>query len=155
MLLSHQDVESLSQTTYVMMRWETVKCFANVNYLYYTEPGYHNFTIQSQKDQTPGSQADHPSIFPSSSFIHIQSSGRKAEQRAAPCRGKGQQVRKPLPSCVARDNFISFSGPQSPNPERGLFLDEINKSSYSSPCNQITWETYKMQIPRPLVGIHF
>lgn len=116
---------------------------------------YHNYTIQPQKDQTPGSQADHPSIFPSSSFIHRQSPGRKAEQRAAPCHGKGQQVRKPLPCCVGRDNFISFSSPRSPNPERRLFLDEINKSSYSSPCNQITWETYKMQIPRSLVGIHF
>ena len=136
-----------------MMRWEAVKCFANVNYLYYTEPGYHNFRIQSQKDQTPGSQADHPSIFPSSSFIHIQSSGRKAEQRAAPCRGKGQQVRKPLPSCVARDNFISFSGPRSPNPERGLFLDEINKSSYSSPCSILMWGQQTFSVNGQIVNI--
>lgn len=67
---------------------------------------------------------------------------------------QGQQVRKPLPCCVAWDNFISLSGPQNPHPEMRL-LDKIS-SSYSSLCIWITWGSfYKMQVPRLHPEIHF
>ena len=82
--------------------------------------------IQSQKDQTPGPQADHPSIFPSSSFIHTQSPGRKAEQRAALCHGKGQQVGNHC-LAVGPGTTSSPSLVQSPDPESRLFWMRLTK----------------------------
>lgn len=109
----------------------------------------------THRHQNTGPQAEHLPI-----FLHltasVRSPGRKAE-RGQPWveeRSSKPGIQTlPLPCCVAWDNFISFSGPQSPHPKMRS-LNEIS-SSHSSLCSSHLGRFYEMQTPQAPPMIHF